>query len=117
MFVLHSLLDLIVYFFDINHEVSWGGPQLWEAPLSPYHNPDYKSPLEPGGTGSPNKGDFPTTRTGEQTQSNHLRGLHCQWNQHFVGFDDPFCFLFFNFKNRIFHISHNKRTVPLKRLN
>ncbi|KAK9217317.1 hypothetical protein WN943_005943 [Citrus x changshan-huyou] len=44
-----------------------------------------KYPLEPGGTGSPNKGDFPATRTGEQTQSNYLRGLHCQWSQHFVG--------------------------------
>ena len=31
---------LCFFFFYINHEVSWGGPQLWEAPLSPYHNPD-----------------------------------------------------------------------------
>ncbi|KAL9427055.1 hypothetical protein AB3S75_033777 [Citrus x aurantiifolia] len=28
------------FFFYLNHEVSWGGPQLWEAPLSPYHNPN-----------------------------------------------------------------------------
>ena len=74
-----------IYFFGLIHEVSWGGPQLWEAPLSPYHNLDQKSPLEPGDTGSPNKGDFPATRIGEQTQSSHLKGLHCQWSQHFVG--------------------------------
>ena len=57
------ILPCIYYFFYINHEISWGGPQLWEAPLSPYHNPDWKSPLEPGGTDSPNKGDFPVNLT------------------------------------------------------
>ena len=27
-------------FFGLIHKVSWGGPQLWEALLSLYHNPD-----------------------------------------------------------------------------
>ena len=29
-----------IFFLVFDHEVSWGGPQLWEVPLSPYHNPD-----------------------------------------------------------------------------
>ena len=58
---------------------------MWGVLLSPYHNSDYKFSLEPGGIGSPNKCDFPATRIGEQTQSSHLRGLYCQWSQHFVG--------------------------------
>ena len=28
------------FLFCLNHEVVLSGPQLWEAPLRPYHNPD-----------------------------------------------------------------------------
>lgn len=47
-------MKIEIFFFFFNYEVSWGGIQLWEAHLNPYHNSYYKFQLEMGGTGSPN---------------------------------------------------------------